>query len=259
VKALLEIFRVRKKLIAGNWKMNLTRETSASLAGEVRRFALERKADREVLLAPPFPYLEAVRAAIEGSLVLLGAQDVSPHAPGAYTGEVSAEMLLDLGCARAIVGHSERRESGETDAIVRGKAKRAADLGLGIILCVGEREEERLRGEEKRVVERQLREALSGFSGRDAEEKLVVAYEPVWAIGTGRTATARDAEEMHRFARGVLAELFGEGAAHSIRILYGGSVKPSNAAELLAKDEIDGALVGGASLDAASFAEIISS
>jgi len=238
--------------------MNLTRETSARLAGEVRRFAEERNTDREVLLAPPFPYLVAVRAAIEGSPVLLGAQDVSPHAPGAHTGEVSAEMLLDLGCARAIVGHSERRESGETDAIVRGKARRAVDLGLGIILCVGEKEEERLRGEEKQVVERQLREALAGVGAREAEEKLVVAYEPVWAIGTGRTATAGDAEEMHRFARGVLGELFGEGAARSIRILYGGSVKPSNAAELLGKDEIDGALVGGASLDAALFTEIIS-
>ncbi|MFH1681794.1 MAG: triose-phosphate isomerase [Candidatus Eisenbacteria bacterium] len=249
---------MRRKLIAGNWKMNLTRETSVDLAAEVRLFVEEKGIDHEVLLAPPFPYLEAVRGVIEGSRVLLGAQDVSFHPPGAFTGEVSAEMLLDLGCARTIVGHSERRESGETDEIVHAKARRAADLGLGIILCVGEREEERARGEEKRIVERQLRSALAGFAPPDVEERVVVAYEPVWAIGTGKTATAGDAEEMHRFARGVLSGLFGEGAARSVRVLYGGSVKPSNAAELLREEDIDGALVGGASLDGASFAAILS-
>ena len=245
-------------MIAANWKMNLARGTGAALAAEVRRFVADLRTQREVLLAPPFPYLDAVGAVLSGGPVLLGAQDVSLHAPGAFTGEVSAEMLLDLGCSRAIVGHSERREhGGETDEIVRGKTKRAVDLALGVILCVGEREEERARGEEKRVVERQLRNALAGLSPREIEELVVIAYEPVWAIGTGKTATADDAEEMHRFARGVLADLAGADVARSVRVLYGGSVKPSNAAELLAREEIDGALVGGASLDGASFAAIV--
>ncbi len=250
---------MRKKLIAANWKMNLTRETGVRLAGEVRRFVEKTALEREVLLAPPFPYLEAVRGAVLGSPVLLGAQDVSAHPPGAFTGEVSAEMLLDLGCARAIVGHSERREhGGESDAVVRAKTARAIDLGLGVILCVGEKEEERRSGREKEVVGAQLRAALAGLAARDIEAKVVVAYEPVWAIGTGKTATAADAEEMHAFAREVLADLAGGERAGRIRILYGGSVKPSNAGELLEREEIDGALVGGASLDGAGFAAILS-
>ncbi len=250
---------MRTKLIAANWKMNLDRETSVRLAAEVRRFADGARPDRQALLAPPFPYLEPVREVLRGGRVLLGAQDVSEHPPGAFTGEVSAEMLLDLGCVRAIVGHSERREHAEeSDERVHAKAKRAVDLGLGIILCVGEKEEERLRGAEKRIVEAQLRAALAGFAPREVEQQVVVAYEPVWAIGTGRTATAADAEAMHAHVREVLAALFGEGVARAVRILYGGSVKPSNAGELLAEADIDGALVGGASLDGASFTAILS-
>ena len=249
---------MRRELIAANWKMNLDRRTAASLAGEVVRAAAASGTKREALLAPPFPYLAKVAGVIAGSGLLLAGQDVSERAPGAFTGQVSAEMLLDSGCTHVIVGHSERRQwNGDTDDVVRAKGGRAADLGLGVILCVGEREEERERGMEKLVVERQLLEGFADFSHRDAEEKLVIAYEPVWAIGTGKTATPEDAEEMHRHVRSVAAGRFGEEIAKKIRVLYGGSVKPSNAKDLLSRKNIDGALVGGASLDGTSFAAII--
>jgi len=250
---------MRRLLIAANWKMNLSRETAVSLAAVVRGYVEKTAPARDVLLAPPHPYLEGVHHVLSGGPVWLAGQDVSAHAPGAYTGDVAAEMLLDTGCTHVIVGHSERREHfGDTDEIVQAKTKRAVDLGLAVVLCVGEREEERDRGEEKTVVERQLQAALTGLTPAEAAEKLTVAYEPVWAIGTGRTASPADAQEMHRFARSVLAERFGKDIAENLRILYGGSVKPGNAGELLRAEDIDGALVGGASLEGESFTAILS-
>ncbi|MFH1278884.1 MAG: triose-phosphate isomerase [Candidatus Eisenbacteria bacterium] len=250
---------MRRLLIAANWKMNLTGRTAADLAVSVRAYVEAAKPSSEVLVAPPYPYLPAVREALAGSAVLLAGQDVSAHEPGAFTGEVSAEMLADSGCTHAIVGHSERREfGGDSDETVRAKARRAADLGLGVILCVGEKEGERERGEQKTIVKRQLARALAGWSPREAEEKLVVAYEPVWAIGTGKTATPADAEDMHAFARKILRDRFGPETGERIRVLYGGSVKPANAGDLLGQENIDGALVGGASLDGDSFTAIIS-
>ena len=250
---------MRTELIAANWKMNLRRDGAVDLARAVRGVAEGNTRGRDVLLAPPAVYLGPVREAIEGSSVLLAAQDVSAHEDGAFTGEHSAEMLLDAGCRYSIIGHSERREhGGESDELIGRKVRRAFDTGLGAILCVGEKEDERLRGHETRVVERQLRAALEDVRKEEADRLLVLAYEPVWAIGTGRTATPKDAAIMHRFIRDWIGGRFGAGTADAIRVLYGGSVKPANAADLLQNPEIDGALVGGASLKADSFAAIIS-
>ncbi len=234
--------------------MNLHRSEAVGLARACRTMAATGRNGREVLIAPPYPYLAAVREALEGSPVLLAGQDVSQYAEGAYTSQVSAEMLVDVGCRYTLAGHSERREhSGDSDDVVAAKMRRAFDCGLNVILCVGEKEAERDRGEERSVVRRQIDAALGAVSREEAAGRLVVAYEPVWAIGTGRTATSADAQEMHAFLRGVLAGRYDTGLAEEIRILYGGSVKPANAAELLGANDIDGVLVGGASLDAESF------
>ncbi|MBN1825660.1 MAG: triose-phosphate isomerase [Candidatus Eisenbacteria bacterium] len=250
---------MRTELIAANWKMNLRRDTAVDLARAVRHAAEGGAKKREVLLAPPAPYLGPVREALVGSAILLAGQDVSAHEDGAFTGELSAEMLLDEGCRFSIIGHSERREhGGESDELIGRKVRRAFDVGLGAILCVGEKEDERLRGHERKVVERQLRAALENVQKEEADRLLTVAYEPVWAIGTGRTATPKDAAVMHRFIRDWVGGRFGAATAEAIRILYGGSVKPSNAADLLQSPEIDGALVGGASLKADSFSAILS-
>ncbi len=250
---------VRRTIIAGNWKMNLSREGALQLARAVREHVVREKPEREVVLAPPFPYLPLVGAEIEGSAVVLSAQDVSSRTPGAFTGEVAAEMLLEVGCGMVIVGHSERRVyGGDTDEVVRRKVRRATDLGLRVILCVGEKEGERDRGEQEDVVRRQLVQGLADLPREEAARKLVIAYEPVWAIGTGKTATPGDAAAMHRFVRETIAGETDDSIARSVPILYGGSVKPGNAAELLAEEEIDGALIGGASLDADSFLAILS-
>jgi len=225
------------------------------LAGEVVK-ALSALDGIEVVVCPPFTALAAVGQVIAGSRVGLGAQDLHWAKEGAYTGEVSAEMLRDVGCRYVIVGHSERRQYfGETDEGVSKKSLAALASSLAPIICVGETLSEREAGRAHHVVETQVRGALSGFA-TERVRALTLAYEPVWAIGTGKTATPGQAEEMHAHVRKTIAGLFGEGIGQGVRILYGGSVKPANARDLLRRSEIDGALVGGASLQADSFASI---
>lgn len=240
-----------RPLIAGNWKMNLDRETATGLARELAG-AVANAAAFEMVICPPAPYLIPVADAIAGSPVGLGAQDCHAAVSGAHTGDTAAPMLTDVGCAYVIVGHSERRaDHGETDADVRAKAEAARAAGLVPIVCVGETEAQRDAGETLDVVGRQVAGSIpDGLDGTT----VVVAYEPVWAIGTGRTPTVEDVAAVHAHIRAALAGKSGDAAG--IRILYGGSVKPSNASELLAVADVDGALVGGASLKAADFLAI---
>jgi triosephosphate isomerase len=246
----------RKKFVCGNWKMHRTAAEARALAREVRA-AAESLADRvDVAIVPPFTALWAAGAELQGSRIGLGAQDVFWEAQGAFTGEVSASMLVDAGCRYVLVGHSERRQFfGDTDETVRKKTKASLGAGLHPVVCVGETLPERESGRTLEVVGRQVRGALAGL---DAAEigRLTVAYEPVWAIGTGKTASSAQAQEVHAAIRAILREL-APGAADDIRILYGGSVKPDNAAELLSQPDVDGALVGGASLKALDFTGII--
>ncbi len=233
--------RTRRGLIAGNWKMNSRKADGLALARKLAERAAASAPSAELLICPPATLLALVAEAVAGSRVELGGQDCHPEPSGAHTGDISAEMLADLGCRYVIVGHSERRaDHGESDALVRRKAEAALRAGLMPIICVGETEPERMRGVATAIIERQLNGSLPDAAG---PETAVIAYEPVWAIGTGRSATAEDVAEMHAHIRRVLA---GKGAA--MRILYGGSVKASNAADLLALADVDGALVGGASL-----------
>ena len=247
------ITMVRKPFVVGNWKMNGTAREAASLAHALVEGLPEGGGD--VAICPPFPYLATVAVLVDGSRVALGAQDVSRHAPGAHTGEVAAGMLRDVGCRWVIVGHSERRiRLGETDEAVRAKFDGARECGLGAIACVGETLKQRDAGEAERVVGRQV-DALLADGGAEALGESVIAYEPVWAIGTGRTAVPEEAQAMHRTVR---ARVAGRSslAADSLRILYGGSVNEHNAADLFAMPDIDGGLVGGASLDPARFIAI---
>ncbi len=247
---------MRKPFIAGNWKMNLLRESSLAL---VRGLADSLPAHKnvDVAVCPPAVYLQEVATAVAGSGIGLGAQNMSQEKEGAYTGEVSGSMLKDIGCSCVILGHSERRQFyGETDAIVNLKTLAALSYGLTPIVCVGEMLAEREAGTTAKVIETQVRGSLAGLTPEQAG-KLVIAYEPVWAIGTGKTASPAQAEEVHAQIRALLTEMFGASVAESIRIQYGGSVKPDNAAELLGQPNIDGALVGGASLKADSFAAIV--
>ena len=247
---------MRRKLIAGNWKMNGLRDPGVALARELAARVLATRAGAagplgyDLLVCPPTPLLVPVGEALRGSAIGLGGQDCHSERAGAHTGDISAEMLVDAGCGYVLVGHSERRaEHGEGDATVRAKAEAAQAAGLIPIVCVGESAEERTAGRALTVIERQL----SRSPPRVAPLDLVIAYEPVWAIGTGRTATPADVAEAHAHIRALLAGLLGAEAAGALRILYGGSVKPDNAAELLAVAGVDGALVGGASLDAEHF------
>jgi triosephosphate isomerase len=246
----------RKKFVCGNWKMHKTAAEARALVGELRRLA-EGLADQvEVAVAPPFTALLAAAEALEGSRIALAAQDVHWEAQGAFTGEVSAPMLAEAGCRHVIVGHSERRQLfGEDDETVRKKAGAVLAAGMRPIVCVGETLAEREAGRTLEVVSRQVRGGLSGIPS-SAMAAVTVAYEPVWAIGTGRTATAAQAQEVHAAIRALLRELCGA-TADQIRIQYGGSVKPDNAAELMAQPDVDGALVGGASLKAADFSQIV--
>ncbi len=242
-----------RKLIAGNWKMNGLRQSAAALAGALaERARTAGPLAWDPLVCPPATLLAGVGEALRGSAVTLGGQDCHPLQSGAHTGDISAEMLADAGCRYVIVGHSERRaDHGEDDALVRAKAEATAAVGLVPIICVGETATQRGAGEALRVIEAQVTGSLPpGVDGAD----MVVAYEPVWAIGTGQTATPADVGQVHGHIRGLLERLLGgAGAAQAVRILYGGSVKPGNAAELLAVADVDGALVGGASLEAADF------
>ncbi|HUV31004.1 MAG TPA: triose-phosphate isomerase [Acidobacteriota bacterium] len=246
---------MRKPIIAGNWKMNGTADLTEALITELLA-GLSGNEKATMVICPPFPFLEAAHRLLSGSAVALGAQEMSAHGPGAYTGEVCAEMLLTVGVRYVILGHSERRQyHAETDRIVNAKARRALEASLIPIICVGESLQERERGETEQVVGRQIDGTLSELTV-DELKGIVIAYEPIWAIGTGRTATPQMAQDVHRFIRQRLASRYGE-AADAVRILYGGSVKPDNAAGLLREPDIDGALVGGASLKADDFRAII--
>ena len=246
----------RKYIIAGNWKMNKTAGESVELAEGVVKEVGDQTVV-EAVLCPPFTSLDSVATVVEDSPVKLGGQNMHPAASGAYTGEVSAEMLRYFYATYVILGHSERREYfKESDAFINEKVLAAFANNLKPILCVGESLEEREAGSTLQVVEAQTRGGLANVSNEDAES-LVVAYEPVWAIGTGKTATPEMAQEVHAAIRGILVDLFGDEIAQKIRIQYGGSMKGSNAKELLSQPDIDGGLIGGASLDAKSFAEII--
>jgi triosephosphate isomerase len=251
---------MRTPVIAGNWKMNLDRAAAASLARALRDGVAAGAPGRDhvqVGVAPPFPFLEAVVAALRGSGIFVAAQNLHPEEFGAFTGEVSAAMVRDVGCTHVIVGHSERRHLfRETSELVGRKVKSALAHGLIPILCVGETLAERRSGQTKSVVLDQLETGVRGLTEAQARP-LIVAYEPVWAIGTGVNATPGQAGEVHTLVRDGLERSFSPGFAREARILYGGSVKPENAAELLAVDGVDGALVGGASLTAASFLGII--
>lgn len=247
---------MRKPLIAGNWKMNMLRDTSIALIHQL--LDKSKPSDKvEVAVCPPSVYLHDVGAALRGSHVALGAQNMYHTEEGAYTGEISGKMLKDLGCRYVILGHSERRQlMGETDAQVNQKVHAALKVGLVPIVCVGETLDQREAGQTTAVVRTQTEGSLAGLTSEQAAG-IVLAYEPVWAIGTGKTATPAQAEEVHADIRALLTKLFGAETAQKIRIQYGGSVKADNAKELLSQPNIDGALVGGASLKADSFLPII--
>lgn len=246
----------RKPIIVGNWKMNKTVAESLDLVSAVRAAAADFD-DIEVGVAPPFTALAAVAKALEGSPVLLSSQTCHEAPSGAFTGEVSLSMLADVGCSHVIVGHSERRQYfGEDDAVVNRKTKAVLEGHLTPILCVGERLEEREAGQTFEVVGRQLEGALEGI-GSDSARRVVLAYEPVWAIGTGETATDEQAQEVHAHLRRKLGEMYDTAVSQAIRIQYGGSVKPDNATGLMAQPDVDGALVGGASLKPDSFVGIL--
>jgi len=247
---------MRRSLVAGNWKMHGSRGANASLVSEILA-AGHGDDGPEVLVCPPYPYLWEVGKALKDSGIALGAQDVCAEAVGAHTGEVSAAMLVDVGCTYAIVGHSERRALyGEDDQLVARKFVAAQREGLTPILCVGETLDEREAARTEQVVLRQL-DAVIDVAGLDAFGKAVLAYEPVWAIGTGKTATAEQAQEMHAFIRSLIEESFDLETAERTRIQYGGSVKSGNIAGLMSMPDIDGALVGGASLEAGEFLKIV--
>src|SRR5579872_3772276 len=248
--------RARRPIVGGNWKMNTNLPGAVDLAQALVRHLGETTAV-DVVLCPPFPNLEAVRRAIDASALQLGAQDVFWEDRGAFTGEVSAPMLLAVGCDWVIVGHSERRRIlGESSEVVNRKLRAVLRNGLQAILAVGETRDERQAGRTEQVLEEQLRESLDGVTA-DEMARVVLAYEPVWAIGTGDTATPQQAGEAHAFVRSVLSALVGDAVAATTRIQYGGSVTAANAAELMAQSGIDGALVGGASLKPDDFAAIV--
>jgi len=247
---------LRKPFIAGNWKMNLLRDSCLSLV-HLLQHKLQTSTAVEVAICPPLVYLHDVGSNLRGSSIGLGAQNMFHEKEGAFTGEISGAMLRDIGCSYVILGHSERRQlMGETDAIVNKKVFAALRSELTPIVCVGETLTEREAGVTKQVIATQMKGSLAKLSS-DQGQQLVIAYEPVWAIGTGKTATPAQAEEVHLQIRNLLNDFFGKTVADSIRIQYGGSVKPDNAVELLSQPNIDGALVGGASLKAPDFAAIV--
>ena len=247
---------IRKKLIAGNWKMNKTAAEGAALTTEILA-AVGRDTSVDVVLCPPFTALESVGRALDGQALKLGAQNMHPEKNGAYTGEISAEMLRGLFVTYVILGHSERRTYfGDTDAFVNKKTLAALANQLKPIHCVGETLAEREGGSTLAVVKKQLEGGLVGVTAEQLNS-VVIAYEPVWAIGTGKVATTAQAQEVHAYIRELLTALYGAPVAQKVRILYGGSMKPSNAPELLAQKDIDGGLIGGAALEAKSFVDLV--
>lgn len=246
----------RKALMAGNWKMHKTTEEARLLAEQVAA-ATPKAADREVLLAPPFTALGAVSEAVKGTDIIVAGQNVCWEEEGAFTGEISPAMLRDMGATASIVGHSERRQIFmESDEMINQRLLGGLEQGLTMLLCIGETLEERESGQTLAVLERQIRAGLAEVSSA-LMNQVVIAYEPVWAIGTGRTASTEQAQEAHAFIRKLATDLYEKDIADGLRILYGGSVKPANVDELMAQPDIDGALVGGAALDADSFGRII--
>jgi triosephosphate isomerase len=247
---------MRQPFIAGNWKMYKTASEAAALARALVT-ALARESARKVMIAPPFTALFAVGDALKGSRILLGAQNACAELEGAHTGEISLRMLRDLGVSVVILGHSERRHVyGETDALVNKKVKLSLAEGFEVILCVGETLDERQKSVTENIVESQTRLGLAGVAAGDLL-RVTIAYEPVWAIGTGKNATPQDADSVHRYVRGVISSLYGADAASRMTIQYGGSVKPDNIRDLMKMENIDGALVGGASLKAETFLPIV--
>ncbi len=247
---------MRKPVIAGNWKLFKTIPEAVAMLGELKPLVSGNTAV-EMVVAPVFTALSKAAGMLAGSNINLSAQDCYWESEGAFTGEVSPELLKDAGCSHVIIGHSERRQFfGETDATVNRKVKAALAGDLVAIVCVGETLAEREGGTTFKVIERQVAGALDGLAA-DVLSRVIVAYEPVWAIGTGKTASEEQAQEVHAFIRNLVSRLYGADVAGGLRILYGGSVKPENIKGLMSQDDIDGALVGGASLKAASFADIV--
>lgn len=247
---------MRKKIIAGNWKMNKTVAEAVALV-EGLKIDLADCMDVEVVICPPFTALKTVSDKLENTQIKLGSQNMSSEDDGAYTGEISHTMLKELFVKYVILGHSERREYyKETDFWVNKKVKKALEKNLRPIVCVGEKLEDREAGNTEKVVEEQVRGSLADITAAQFEN-VVVAYEPVWAIGTGKTATSEQAQEVHKFIRSIIADMVGQKAADGLRIQYGGSMKAANAKELLSQPDIDGGLIGGAALDARSFIDIV--
>lgn len=248
---------MRKNIVAGNWKMNTTLAEGVGLAKDVNEALKNFKANCDVIIAVPFTHLASVNAVIDSDKLGLGAENCADHKSGAYTGEVSAAMVASTGATYVILGHSERRQYyGETSEILKEKVALALGNNLTPIFCIGEVLAERENGTYLEVVKKQIEDALFNLSAEDFS-KLILAYEPVWAIGTGKTATDDQAEEMHAFIRSVIAKKYGDEVAENTSILYGGSCKPTNAPQLFAKPNVDGGLIGGASLDAESFMGIV--
>lgn len=249
---------MRKTIVAGNWKMNKDLNESVALVSEIKNL-LGNDNNADVIICPPYTSLETVHTLIKDTNIGLGAQNMCAADSGAFTGAISASMIKSVGCEYVILGHSERRTIfGETDELINAKIKKALENSLIPIFCIGETLEERESGEMKNVIERQVKEGLKEISA-DQLSQMIVAYEPVWAIGTGKTATPEQAQEVHQFIRGLLTEMYSADFAEDVTIQYGGSVKPENAKELLSQPDIDGALVGGACLKADSFVAIVKS
>ncbi len=248
----------RRPLIAGNWKMNGNKDTASSLIGGLALHYIKYKGDEnrpfDMLVCPPYPYIALAKDICGDSGLMIGAQDCSRTTNGAHTGDVSASMLKDIGASWVILGHSERRtDHAETSSLVREKAKLAIDTGLNVIICVGETEAQKDAGQTLDIIRAQISGSLPDNT---TAKNTVIAYEPVWAIGTGKVPTLADIEQVHSFIRNLLSDICGQDSAEKIRILYGGSVKPSNAAAILNVDNVDGALVGGASLKVDDFWDI---
>ncbi|HBN77578.1 MAG TPA: triose-phosphate isomerase [Planctomycetaceae bacterium] len=248
---------MRRPMIAGNWKMNTDLASGTELAKGLASHVAGKDSSVDVLVCPPYPYLQAIKEAVGDSGISVGAQNCYFEESGAFTGEVSVDMLQDIGCDWVILGHSERRHVlGECDGTINKKNKAAIAKGLGVVLCVGELLEEREADKTGEVLDTQMKGGLADVSEADLS-KIIIAYEPVWAIGTGKTASPEQADEAHAHLRKWLSSNYSEAAAEAMRILYGGSVKPSNAEELLGQPNVDGALVGGASLTVENFGPII--
>ena len=248
---------MRKKIVAGNWKMNLNLQEGVALAKELNEALTAEKPNCDVIICTPFIHLASVAQAIDQNVLALGAENCADKEKGAYTGEVSAEMVKSTGAQYVIIGHSERRGYyAETPEILKEKVLLALKNGLKVIFCIGESLEEREANKQNEVVKAELEGSVFNLSEEDFR-KIIIAYEPIWAIGTGKTATSDQAEEIHAYIRSILAEKYGKAVAEDTSILYGGSCKASNAPELFAKPDIDGGLIGGAALKAADFRGII--